>query len=334
MNSKTENNEKNVSREVVIPDSYVFILNIIKTDIDRAIEIIPNHYFRKAVVNEINIIKDVLKFYGCNGIGMLTPDILPYENDWLLGEKNKKRFMRKVPFEESRFYVISFKGNNTEIQTLEAACKLIKDHLDLGFTVLGNCKEGSRGFIFPPAGQILYKQHTDVVTWKAPTIIKQEDIKQISEYYDLMKSIHGQYSFLDKAIKKYLALDNISPNSDLLVLGYFSIIESLITHAPRGNETLDSINHQIVNKMILLRKRFVRSLDYYEYFKEDKEEAIWKKLYKYRSCLAHGSTPHFDKDLMVLENKDKVFMFVLEALKLLIIASLKEPVLISDLRNC
>ncbi len=129
-------------------------------------------------------------------------------------------------------------------------------------------------------------------------------------------------------------LKRIPKESELLTIGYFSIIEALITHAPRLDESLDSISHQLKNKLILLRKRFERKIEYSSYFLDTKEKTIWALLYSYRSHIAHGGIPDFTKKFQVLKSKEVVLDFLRENIKCLILCSLREPELMSDLKNC
>ena len=61
----------------------------------------------------------------------------------------------------------------------------------------------------------------------------------------------------------------------------------LVTHDTKDD--FDSLNHQISTKMTLLSKRYQRQLDYSGHFGANNHEQIWKKLYGYRSALAHGT---------------------------------------------
>ncbi len=68
----------------------------------------------------------------------------------------------------------------------------------------------------------------------------------------------------------------------------FSIVESLVTHQPKSSDSGESLTHQIATKLPLLQKRFQRSLDHTQYFPDLREHDLWKRLYNYRSALAHG----------------------------------------------
>ena len=79
-------------------------------------------------------------------------------------------------------------------------------------------------------------------------------------------------------------------HNELTVLALFAVIESLLTHNPRGD--FDSIGHQIRTKMLLVENRMDVRLDY-SYFGEGRPATIWKKLYELRSRIAHGSPVTF-----------------------------------------
>jgi hypothetical protein len=140
--------------------------------------------------------------------------------------------------------------------------------------------------------------------------------------------------YVRRALASYDSLRAIPSGMEIRVLGYFSIIESLVTHAPRSVETLDSINHQIVNKLILLGKRYERKILTSSYFSPAQDEKIWKLLYNYRSCLAHGSVPDFQGSHQLLKSQVSVFEFIHEVVKELIIYGMRNHEFLSDLKNC
>ncbi|NVL89547.1 MAG: hypothetical protein HWN69_00935 [Desulfobacterales bacterium] len=169
---------------------------------------------------------------------------------------------------------------------------------------------------------------------KPKTTIHVEDLKRISEYFELIKQVKDSYSNLYRSFRSFEDLKTIPDMSDLKVLGYFSIIEALITHAPKLAEPMDSLNHQLRTKVPLLRKRFEREISYQDYFERAKEENIWTKLYQFRSCIAHGAEPNFSKDLNVLRTCNDISLFLQELTKLLLIYTLKDPGFVSDLKKC
>ena len=87
--------------------------------------------------------------------------------------------------------------------------------------------------------------------------------------------------------------------------------------------------------MSLLSKRFQRELDYTLHFPQlPKPEEVWKKVYSYRSAIAHGGEANFDGEFKSLLNGDNIREFLKESLKLLLLYALKEPEFIADLQKC
>jgi hypothetical protein len=116
----------------------------------------------------------------------------------------------------------------------------------------------------------------------------------------------------------------------------FSIIEALITHKPSGPETKDSITHQIKNKMNLLRKKYHREIPISDYFGDNPAPKVWGMLYDYRSVLAHGDEPDFEKinKHKILKDQRTISLFLKENIKELILLALHDPEFIADLREC
>ena len=117
-------------------------------------------------------------------------------------------------------------------------------------------------------------------------------------------------------------------------MGIFSVIESLIAHTPRLAESLDSISHQISGKMILLDRRFEETMNRPEVFGDVPDKKLWKRLYYYRSKVAHGQEPSFTGDFSILGDHGTVHQFLFEKCQALLRYSIMEPQLVADLREC
>src|SRR4051812_5497394 len=79
------------------------------------------------------------------------------------------------------------------------------------------------------------------------------------------------------------------------------MLEALLTHPPDPADPYQSITRQIKKKLALVGRR-CRPCTNYAAFNKSEIETIWTKMYEYRSCLAHGSTPDFKRKLNVLGN--------------------------------
>ena len=133
----------------------------------------------------------------------------------------------------------------------------------------------------------------------------------------------------------FWTLSGNDPTADrLTILGYFTVVESLLTHRPDPKDPTDSITRQIRSKVRLLGNRMVPKLDYGA-FKEKDNGNVWSSLYEYRSVLAHGGTPDFSRGkLKQLPSEQAVISFLQMACRRLLRHALLEPLLCADLKDC
>lgn len=316
--------------------SFVFILSLIEFEGDIPIEVIPKHFFQKANNKQISRIKELLycfyphpfnRFpyeYSVRKIPKEKPDSFEYEHDALTQE-------------DWRYWIISFEGYNSEIKDLGLAAALLKNELEFGFTVLGDIPglttEESGGYMWNMPSMMSYFLE-DQFGMKSAIKVYQEDIMKVATNYTLIKEISAEHKHIQRAIQRFDTLKSLPRKSELLVIGLFSVIESLITHRPELSESSDSLVHQIRTKMPLLRKYFERKLDYEAYFDPANEAKIWSKLYDYRSRIVHGEPTDIDSKLQILKSGENILDFLHETVKLLIICALQEPVLLKDLKSC
>lgn len=130
-----------------------------------------------------------------------------------------------------------------------------------------------------------------------------------------------------------------SPQSALACLG---IIEGLLTHNPAPGDPVDSISRQLQRNLMLLDHRLPphRKLELTS-FRNTTPKKVITHLYSYRSAVAHGGQAdkelHFFsdqrwRDTPALAQKE-LHCFTRRVLKRLLIASLAEPQLVSDLKG-
>ena len=302
---------------------------------DLPLQIIPDHTFRKAHKSEIEEIEKILS--------ISQP---PWTNI------NRARYRSKIRIEKSaddasynfeelpesdwKYWVIAFEGWNEKLHEIEKCALLVEPDLDFGFQIIYEYeyqagKVGAHTYM-PIHLVEKYTSHENSMTNAKE--ISTNELKKISKFYKLTCNVKPEYSYINHSLENFLSIRRIPERSELLIVGYFSIIEALITHAPRLTETLDSISHQIRNKMILLRKKFSRQIVYDLYFKDALEKKIWQKLYSYRSCLAHGNTPDFGKEFKILVDNRSILAFLKENIKELFKIALNDPEFMTDLKKC
>jgi hypothetical protein len=160
--------------------------------------------------------------------------------------------------------------------------------------------------------------------------LTSSDIENLNK---LLNQVRSCDESIERSIQQALDLDALPSGSPLLFLGYFAILESLLTHQARPEDTIDSITRQVRQKLVLLDNRWRPRIDYSP-FGTTPPEKIWSTMYGYRSCLAHGSEPNFKKDLKLLGDHDGALKLLKQTVRSVLRQALSEPQFIVDLRNC
>ena len=159
---------------------------------------------------------------------------------------------------------ISFEGNNEKINNMQKVFNLHTCPISPACTIAYSTKDGS---IASYSGlSATCEKYISNFKPLMPMTIDAGWIDEFRNIWSLYNELDEEYSFINHAIDSFDTLKRVPESSDLLIVGYLSIIESLITHAPRLAESLDSINHQFRNKMILLCKRFTHRVDLKDFF--------------------------------------------------------------------
>ena len=261
-----------------------------------------------------------------------------YEVSWKDEEnaipERKSRSSHKIASGSWRYWVITSDGISADTQDLQLAVNLLQNDLDLGFEFLHlKDEKGTTGFRKGSGNSSFFES-----CWPYPMIgdgslkITTEEISTAGRFFNAIKTCQTEQPQIYQALWEFSQLKALPRLSNIIVLGYFSIIEALVTHDPKKD--FDSLNHQISTKMTLLSKRFERPLDYDGQFGETEWEKAWKKLYAYRSALAHGSTVDFKNELKVLKDQATALNFLKEATKLTLLFAMREPELLADLKRC
>lgn len=145
----------------------------------------------------------------------------------------------------------------------------------------------------------------------------------------LVASVKSRFPLVWHSLNLFSKIPIIKGHNELTVLALFSVLESVLTHNPRGE--FDSIGHQIGTKVALASNRMDLKFDY-SGFGDASTETIWKKLYDLRSRIAHGSHVGFSGPLQVLDDTYTVEKFMFSALRSILRFAVKEPALVTDLK--
>jgi len=311
---------------------YAFVLSPLRVDADLPYCIAPGHHLDRATDSQLQKIKPAITAF------LVDPTLASaYTNDIVIipSDKpgNKSCQVNPLKKQDWRYFVINFEGTNSELEMIQQACLVMPNDIQVGFYFMQFGSAGGEGFGWQSQSiQTFYNSSSVYDGFVAEVSI--EDLQLVSETYSLLKELPSEYEHISRAFHRFMELRDILRFSELAIIGMFSIIESLLTHAPQLTESADSLTHQIRNKIVLVGKRFVRAISHEVIFGEIGEDKLWSRLYAYRSLIVHGEHVAFTRELRILKDRKTVVNFLREICKLLLITSLKEPVLMTDLKKC
>ena len=311
-------------------DNFAFLMNVSKLVGAESFLLAPGHELRRATPEETTIIKRLLLHHGG---GMLGGFSYPFEYE--IGPNWQ---MTPIAEEEWRYFVIGFRGSPTTAAQLENAFCLADMEFRIPFTVLRE-----RASELTEITEWMYNgrlpQMLEEARWQyGNTTFREVSATEIGYAALLLRQLQEydnslvQMSRISRQLLDLEALP-LPPISESRFLGYFGILESLLTHRPHPTDPYDSITRQVKKKLTLLDHRWSIPLDY-SAFGEIKPDAVWSKMYAYRSDLAHGDTADFSGELKILGDANKALALLRSTVKAVARQALSEPRLIADLRDC
>lgn len=178
------------------------------------------------------------------------------------------------------------------------------------------------------------------VDHKLPSFDDLPEISQNISY--VLSNITGEFpSEIRQVIHMFSSLDNLPDSSRFKILGYFAVIEGLLSHSPLSSDRMDSIQRQLIRNINLLNNR-LKKIDreiIFSDFGKTKPEKVLAKLYAYRSAIAHGSNVEGSIDdisqiRIGSEKNDHLWVhdWLRAMTKKLILAAIVEPELVNDLK--
>lgn len=165
------------------------------------------------------------------------------------------------------------------------------------------------------------------------TVVRTADLSDLDEIARLVDQLDEKlYPSIDRSLRTFIRLDSLADYVPLKHLGYFTVIESLLTHKPQPSDSADSIRRQLQRNVPLLNNRlgeYKQDLDYVT-------PTFIKKLYDYRSDLAHGGDGFSTLKpavRQVIGSPSEVALVLRLLSKRLLVQALREPRLVSDLKG-
>ena len=244
----------------------------------------------------------------------------PFENSF---DKNTKKI--SVLDRSEWKYVLLRSSEPISVHWVVYASSIVEHGIYLGPIFSPNSLGSSAG---------LHDRFTNAITWWNEKVITAATISDWARLAQQIESVFLSHADIRRSIQMFHSLSGNNPTYDpLTVLGYFIVIESLLTHKPDPKDPTDSISRQMRSKIRLLGNRMSPKLDHSGF---DCDQAkVWSALYSYRSTLAHGGDPDFTKgDLTKLKDQATAVNFLQETCRALLRKAVSEPDLVTDLKSC
>lgn len=303
-----------------------FVFNKIRIDAPLPFELANKCWLSKATADQRKHIKEHLE-----KLTFTADPYLRYEYDPKPCEDGNGEIMVHLPEDQWRYYVVSSPADGYTNTILHRVAAISEVPLDLeALTLLEPyCNWGHT-----PAQVMRYLVAPES---PQPIVVTSEMLDDLRMLIGLIEAADdtsdGGLDLSDaaKALSMFDASNLLIHHQDAQCLALFSIIEMLLTHKPDAKDPGDSITRQIRNKMPLINRRFHRPIDISNTFAA-KPDKVWSLLYEFRSAIAHGGEPDFEKSLNALGSYEKALNFLICIVKALIRHSLREPELMRDLK--
>ncbi len=289
----------------------------------------PKHVLRRASKSEIEKYKEPLK----NMFGSIGPIDHYFEAKFEKQiDPNKPGTVNFHPTElfekDWKYFVIEYKkGQNQPILKLNQVFLLLDKEILIGPQAL------FKDSMTWPSRQYFLSKGTIYLDEDFYLEITDKDASLIRRTYEMLSKHDDKIFSLTERIEQFYSLYSLPLHSPFRVLGYFSLIESILTHPPNPTDRFDSITRQITYKFNLLNNRLDNRIIYSEFFENNpKNETVWKKLYKIRSRIAHGGKFDFEKEFQDFKDLPNLVFFLHKVVKRILFQSLLEPKLMRDLK--
>lgn len=315
--------------------SFIFFGELIQNNIENRIVLFENYVLKKANEEQIEYIQDFIADY----TKILHNKVNRYE--YYASPKDNGLIYNHLERNDWNYWIIE----HTEINMSDSvplALGLSKMDLTILFEAayIGIKTAEGKEVAGTLSNQLttltfFYNTRFEKLEKKMLTELDVKEINGLFHSIGKFKETEEDFEFIKKALQDFLKLQEIPKDSPFRILGYFSILELLLTNY-KPNE--NSINNQLQAKINLVNNQIENSINFSDYFQgadTNSLELIVGKLYHYRNDIAHGNKSDFEKQLFILKN-NKIFIeeFLRALTKRVLIFAVEESKLIADLKMC
>jgi hypothetical protein len=312
--------------EATSEHSYTWVINIWHLVGQDEFELAPGHILRRATVGERRRIRENTKRMIPGGF--FHPQWTIWEIRW---PHEGWKFVPLLDENEWRYFVIAFRGSSFRtIAVIEHVFDVAPVELEVGFTF----SEHQVAY-YPPR---LFHVVEELSPGNPDSLvdISAADAATIRTLYEKLERHDHALLDLKPTLNQLWSLKAMPHRSALRFLGYFAILEALLTHNPKPTDTIDSITRQMKQKVALLDHGWTPRLNYAP-FGNAPAEKVWGTMYAYRSKLAHGAPADFasgSNEQRILGDPKRALTLLIDTVKAVVRYALEEPQLLVDLKNC
>ena len=211
-----------------LPDSYAFVVNVSRLVGATSFSLASGHELRRANAGEITNIRETIQRMRHSPI-----TTSPWDN-----RRRDDGNIELLPESEWRYFVISFQGTNDTLVELEEVFSLLPFEPKIGFTVVH--VQGVPGLLWHPGRW--FNLLEDAWWWRLQFLdVTESDIEAITATHARLQQHDHRLVDVKRLARQLQDLDALPPHSPLRFLGYFAILESLLTHPPKQTDPYDSI---------------------------------------------------------------------------------------------
>lgn len=311
---------------------FAFILTDFDYNGELPVELIDGHYLDKPDPLQLQTVKKTLS----NVSPRYNYDFFEKNREIKEIENGVEAIHSDTPRDEWRYWVINFEGSSMKIEPLKYILNLtFEQEVTIGF-VCNKSAENNQYHFANTRGEIL-SNHFANNSLKLKEILKisTEELQSVATLHKKMNEACKINDSLFGTFDEYEMLKDLPYTSKFKTLGYFTIIESLVTRKPKASDPGDSIRRQLKSKMNLLNNRFDKEIDTDDYFEKGMNfETMWGKLYDYRSDIAHGNAKKFGKKYQALIDRFAIDDYLNQVSRAVLKQCILEPQLMVDLKDC
>jgi hypothetical protein len=238
-----------------------------------------------------------------------------------------------LPESEQRYLLLTFSGNGQDADVFFSSAQLVVPTLCSLLSVYTSEAFGLGDFAGIGGDTLAYQRQIREWTKREPhPVLDEIAVESITKAYASLRNLdRGAHPGTWRAVELFGLFSRTPLLQVFEVVAMFMLIEMLLTHNPNDKEIGDSLTHQVLHKVPFVFERRNEQIDY-SVFRGAQSDVVWKKLYAYRSAVAHGDEPDFTSKLQILRDADTANRFLTDITRRLIRFSVEDPKLFEGLK--